>query len=186
LFKEDGGMRKLVFLGSVDHRGFHRRAGRRLGFLPVLGQSRPALDIDETRNRGFDTVLMTRGAYARALKGGVTSPYPHLRQYVLGRPLTARDPEVTVLADDPVAFVRDLKRGEGGDIWLCGGGEVTGVLWPEVDELVVMVNPATLAAGDGIRFARRNFDPTLFALVSSEHTEKAVVLLRYARSAEDW
>lgn len=84
-----------------------------------------------------------------------------------------------MVAADPVEFVRALKREDGTDIWLCGGGELAGVLWTEIDELVVKLNP--LASGDGIPLARRGFDPTLFSLASAQPMADGVVLLRYTR-----
>jgi dihydrofolate reductase len=45
--------------------------------------------------------------------------------------------------------VRELKRRPGQDLWRCGGAQLAGALLPEIDELVLKVNP--LLAGDGIR-----------------------------------
>lgn len=141
---------------------------------------RQALDFDDVPNRVFDTVVMGRGTYEPALKEGITSPYRHLRQVVFSRSLASVDPLVEVVAGDPVAFVQALKREDGKDIWLCGGGELAGVLWPEIDEAVVKLNPLTV--GEGIPLARRPFAPSPLTLVSARQLREGVILLRYTRT----
>ena len=59
----------------------------------------------------IDTVLVGRRSYEVMLRHGVRS-YPGLRTYVFSRTLKAADyPEVTMLADDGVATVRELVVG---------------------------------------------------------------------------
>ncbi|WP_432547177.1 dihydrofolate reductase family protein [Kineococcus sp. SYSU DK004] len=107
----------------------------------------------------FDTVVMGWNTYTPALAVGIDSPYPHLRQYVVGSPERRTGAEVTLL-QDPVALVRELKAEEGGsDVYLAGGGQLAGSLLEEVDRLVLKVNPLLL--GDGIPlFGRRGHRAT--------------------------
>jgi dihydrofolate reductase len=86
-------------------------------------------------NRQFDAVLMGRRTYEVGLKLGVTSPYPHLRQYVFSRGMEASpDAGVQLVREDAAAAVRELKREPGKDVWLCGGGELAAELFEEIDE----------------------------------------------------
>ena len=95
----------------------------------------------------FDTVVMGRATYAPALQVGITSPYAHLRQYVVSTTLPAgSDPQVTVVPD-PLALVRRLKQEDGAGIWLAGGGRLAGTLLTEVDQLVLKRYPIVLGAG---------------------------------------
>ncbi|QKW17421.1 dihydrofolate reductase family protein [Verrucosispora sp. NA02020] len=89
------------------------------------------------------------------------------------------DPAVEIVSGDPVAFVRDLKQRSGGDIWLCGGGQLAGQLLPEVDELVVKVNP--IVVGSGIPLADRSFDLQHFSLVDATPIGAGVIMLHYTR-----
>ncbi|MFC0002935.1 dihydrofolate reductase family protein [Micromonospora siamensis] len=128
----------------------------------------------------FDALLMGRATYEPALRFGVTSPYAHLQQYVFSRSLAPSDhPDVRIVADDPASFVRELKRQPGGDIWLCGGGQLAGQLLDEVDELAVKLNPVVV--GSGIPLADRGFAPSRFALAGSRVFDSGVVILRYLR-----
>jgi dihydrofolate reductase len=99
-------------------------------------------------NKRFDAVLMGRRTYQVGLAVGVTNPYPHLKQYLFSRTLKeSPDEHVTLVSGDPVAFVKELKKGTGKDIWLCGGGELAATLFAEINELILKVNPVVLGAG---------------------------------------
>ncbi|WP_410643041.1 dihydrofolate reductase family protein [Amycolatopsis sp. lyj-346] len=126
---------------------------------------RPRVGIAaDTPNQRYDTVVMGRGTYAVPLAEGVTSPYAHLRQYVVSRSLSRlADPAVTLVPGDPLALVRQLKTEEGLDIWLCGGGDLAGQLLPEIDELVVKSYP--VVAGGGVPMFSGGFGPRGFTPV---------------------
>ena len=95
-----------------------------------------------------DAVLMGRKTYDVGLPFGLKSPYPHLKQYVFSRTMTeSRSPDVTLVRSDPLEYVRGLKREPGRDIWLCGGGVLAAAVFPEIDELILKVNPVILGAG---------------------------------------
>lgn len=142
---------------------------------------RSALGLPPADGTRFDTVLMGWNTYAVGLPAGVDSPYPHLRQVVV----STRKPDVPVdvqVVDDPIAAVRDLKSREAdGDIWLCGGGRLAAALRPEIDRLVLKVNPVVL--GDGIPLFDRGYDPSAFRLVDSTRYDSGVLVNDYRRSA---
>jgi dihydrofolate reductase len=132
-----------------------------------------------TRSR-WDTVLMGRATYEVGLAEGVTSPYAHLEQVVFSRTLDpAAFPDVTVVGSDPVPYVRELKARPGGDIWLCGGGTLAGVLADEIDRLVLKLNPVT--AGAGVGLLDGTFAPRAWALDAVRAFDLGVVLLTYRR-----
>ena len=103
----------------------------------------------------FDTVLMGRNTYRAAEDAGVTNPYPMLKSYLFSRELKASpDPAVTLISEDAAAAVRELKRGEGKDIWLCGGADLATSMFEAglVDDVIVKLNP--VMAGPGIPLFR--------------------------------
>ncbi|WP_335939140.1 dihydrofolate reductase family protein [Streptomyces sp. PTD5-9] len=177
-------MRKLVYYVAVTLDGRIAGPGGEYDFFPqgderqaaayfswmntlypetVPTAHRAAAGVAEAPNRRFDTVLMGLGSYRPALDHGITSPYAHLRQYVVSSTLDPEiDPAVTVVPGDPLALVRELKREEGADldIWLCGGGRLAGALLPEIDELLLKTYP--VVAGAGVPVVDGVFDPTAF------------------------
>lgn len=99
--------------------------------------------------RHFDTVIEGRASYELGLDAGLTDAYPHLRHLVASSSLAGRDDlPVEVVADDVLGRVRELKAEAGKDIWLVGGGTIAHALLPEIDRLVLKVNPSVI--GDGI------------------------------------
>src|SRR5262245_2497779 len=72
----------------------------------------------------FDTALMGRKSYYQ-----FRSAIAPFNTYVLSRTLTpGRHGDVTVLGDDALERVAELREGAGKDIWLWGGGELFGSL----------------------------------------------------------
>jgi dihydrofolate reductase len=123
------------------------------------GAVRAMLGLDAP-NKVFDTVLMGRKSWELGKALGHTNSYPRLRNYVFSRTLTeSPDPTVEFVSTDPVEKVRELKQEDGLGIWLCGGGGLAQNLWPEIDRLIVKVNPVVIGAGiklfDGADFAVR-------------------------------
>ena len=196
-------MRKLVYYVGVSLDGRIAGPGGEFDFFPqgderqaaayatwvstlypetVPTAHRAAAGVDGAPNRRFDTVVMGLGTYRPALDLGITSPYAHLRQYVVSSTLEPdTDPAVTVVPKDPLALVRDLK-GEADaelDVWLCGGGRLAGTLLPEIDELLIKTYP--VVAGTGVPVVEGAFDPAVFDVAERTAFPNGVTLTRLAR-----
>jgi dihydrofolate reductase len=136
----------------------------------------------DTKFRHFDTVIMGRGTYEPAARIGITNPYAHLRTYVATRTITeSPDPDVTLVADDPIATVRALKAepGEPG-IWLAGGGRLAGALAGEIDELVIKTYPILL--GSGIPMLAGEFATIPFTRTDGLVLAGGAMVTRYVRT----
>lgn len=138
-----------------------------------------ALGIEPPKTR-FDTVIMGWNTLTPALDIGITSPYPHLRQIVASCHPRDVDPAI-ILTDDPLATVRGLKREDGLDVWLCGGGELAGTLLPEIDRLVIKRNPVVFGSGISM-FGGAPYEPSAFALTETRSFESGVVIEEYVAS----
>ncbi|GAA4192130.1 dihydrofolate reductase family protein [Microbispora amethystogenes] len=187
-------MRKLVYYVGVSIDGYIAGPGGEFDFFPmedtlawiideypetVPSHMRAQMSL-EAPNRRFDTVVMGRGTYQPALDAGVTSPYAHLRQYVVSTSTQIGDPQVELVRSDPIGLVRRLKQEEGGDIWLCGGGTLAGALLPEIDELIVKSYP--VVAGDGISAFTGAFRPTPFTPARSRSFGSGTTVTWYDRA----
>lgn len=186
-------MRKLVYYIATTVDGFIARENGAFDFFPMTGEHLPyiAREYPETipthlrealgahgANRHFDAVVMGRETYAPAASAGLTSPYAHLRQYVVSSTMTARpDPAVELISSDPLGAVRALKQQDGMDIWLCGGGSLAAALLDEIDEVIVKINPVIL--GSGIPLFRRPEQPVSLELTDARVFAGGVAIHRY-------
>jgi dihydrofolate reductase len=140
--------------------------------------ARAALGVTDPGTR-FDTVLEGRRSYQNGLDAGITNAYPHLRHLVFSRTLgTSPDPDVEVIATDPVEKVKQLKAEPGRGIWLVGGGELAGVLYQEIDELVLKVNPVTALSGIPL-FAGKVTSQRRFTLTDHVTLDSGVAIHTY-------
>ncbi|MBA0050255.1 dihydrofolate reductase [Streptomyces sp. AJS327] len=166
-----------MFLEGEDHGAW---ALSRMPETVPTAYRRLVPGLAERENVRFDTVLMGRGTYERGLRDGAASPYAHLRQYVLSRSLEkAADPAVEVVSRDAVDFVRELKREDGMEIWLCGGGKLAGALREEIDELVLKVNP--VAIGSGVPLFDAEYSAWPFTTIGGRVYDSGVAVMSYAR-----
>jgi dihydrofolate reductase len=129
-------------------------------------------------NRCFDTVLMGRRTYEIGLKEGISNPYPQMKQYVFSKTLRdSPDSAIELISSDPLAFVGELKQQSGQDIWLCGGGSLATMLFPEIDELILKVHPILL--GSGIPLFSGVIQQASLELTDSKIYNNGFMLLHY-------
>jgi len=191
-------VRKLVYYVGVSIDGYIAGPNSEIDFFPLADDIlswivecypetlpthfRVQIGVDDgAPNQRFDTLIMGRGTYQPALDIGVTSPYPHLRQYIVSTTLPEiTDPSLRLIREDPGKVIRELKRREGMDIWLAGGGKLAGSLLAEIDELIVKQYP--IVAGAGISIFDGRFRPTLFELVGLRRFKSGSFVAGYQRN----
>lgn len=163
---------------SDDHVAHMTRA-----FPEVLPtHARRQLGCDDAPNLRFDTVIMGRATYQPGLDQGFPDPYAHLRTFVATRQGGLPTPGTVERSADPVETVRALKA-EDGDlgIWLCGGGQLAGVLAGEIDELVIKVYPVVAGSGRPVMAGR--FDPAGFTQTDERSFASGCVQRTYTRTS---
>lgn len=191
-------MRDLTYFVALSLDGFIAGPDEEIDFYPttpayaewmtaaypdvIPSHLREAAGVADVPNKHFDTVVMGRGTYGPALREGIASPYAHMRQYVFSRTLgEPRDPGVEIVATDPVAKVRELKAEEGLlGIYLAGGGQLAGLLLPEIDKLIIKKYP--VVAGSGIPAFAVDFQPTQFVLTGCQTFDNGCAVLSYDRA----
>jgi dihydrofolate reductase len=100
----------------------------------------------------IDTVVMGRKTWevAAAQSGGKGGGMRGTKAYVFSRTLKDIDAQgVELVADDPGAFVRSLKRAGGKDICVLGGGDLARSLFAAgvIDEVGANIHPVLLGSG---------------------------------------
>jgi len=170
-------MRKLSYYIASTVDGFISHADGSLeGFLM---EGDHAKDFFESL-QAYDTVLMGRETYDLGRKFGVTNPYPAMEQYVFSRTLKeSPDPAVKLVSENAAGLVRELKSGQGKDIWLCGGANLATQLFAEglIDEVIVKTNPVVFGSGKPLFTGRVKL--TALELVDKKFFNNGVVVLRY-------
>lgn len=191
-------MRKLTYYAAATMDGFIAAEDGSVGFFPVGGDHGPAIRAQypetlptkvrelygiSSANVTFDTVLMGRKTHDFGVKTGVSSPYTHLRQFVVSATLPeSPDPNIELISSDPLARVRELKREPGLGIWLCGGGVLARELLPEIDQIFLKRYPVVLGSGRPLFGTGDRIDPVIFRVTTSRMFNSGVAFVKYSRS----
>ena len=96
----------------------------------------------------IDTVLWGRKTYD--LVKGRMPAYKGVKNYVFSRTLKeSADQGVELINGDAAEFVKDLKKQEGQDIFVMGGGELAKSLFEAdlIDEVGMNIHPVLLGSG---------------------------------------
>lgn len=186
-------MRELVYLVAISLDGYIAGPGGDVSCFPSSGDHIDALvrELPETlpgpmlealgvtvTEPRFDTVVMGWNTYAVAYDHGIADPYPHLETVVFSRSRPSAEAPVRVTSANPRELVRELKSKAGRSIWLCGGGALAAELAPEIDRLVLKVNPIVLGGGVSLLGAGP-VEPRGWALESTRAFGSGVVMSAY-------
>jgi dihydrofolate reductase len=171
-------MRKLIYHVASTLDGFIAHEDHTIdGFV---SEGEHVTDYLESLRNDYDIVLMGRRTYEFGFQFGVTNPYPWMKQYVLSRSMeSSPDPNVELVSQNIIDFVKKLKEETGKDIYLCGGADLAGRLIGEglIDEIVLKLNPVVF--GTGITLFSGAIKQTDLELAGSKVYSNGVVLLRY-------
>ena len=132
----------------------------------------------------YDTVIMGRKTYEFGYQYGLQPgqpAYPHMRHYIFSNSLQfdAAHEQVRVRPPD-LNVIRELKQGDGTDIYLCGGGAFAGWLLENqlIDRLKLKLNPLIL--GRGVRlFGKSTRSHRLTAIDSQRFEDNGLEIITY-------
>lgn len=139
-------MRKLKLYIATSLDGKIARKDGNLDWLPDLSSEDYGFDRFMA---GIDTTLMGYRTYQVCLGFG-DWPYKDKNTYAFTRdPSKSCIPEVSLVSQNPVDFVKELKAKPGKDIWLIGGGEINSLLHNAglIDEYIIAYIPVILGEG---------------------------------------
>jgi dihydrofolate reductase len=133
----------------------------------------------------IDAAIMGRRTYdvAKAMGGGGFGG--EMISYVMSRSLPGGERDgVTFTRESPVALVARLRKQEGKDIWMMGGGELArGFLREDlIDVLYLGVVPVLL--GEGIPLFPGGFPQRDFELLENKTYSQGLIALTYKRKRQ--
>lgn len=133
-----------------------------------------------------DTTIQGRSTYDQILGWGIDFPYADKKNYVITREKGIENTEhVEFITEDHTAFIKELRKQEGKDIWLVGGGHVNTMLMNEglIDEIIVFVMPMILSGGIEMFGGLPN--ESQLELIESKSYETGAVEIKYAFKSDD-
>ena len=142
-------MRKVTFGGANSLDNYFARKDHSVDWLMWSDE---AGEMMSNYWKNVDTILMGRKTYEVALKKskGKSQMYPGMKSYVFSRTLkTSTNSGVEIVSDDAAGFVNKLKRQEGKEICLMGGGDFARTLFEAklIDEIGFNIHPVLLGSG---------------------------------------
>jgi dihydrofolate reductase len=172
-------MRKLKYHVASTPDGFIAHTDHTVdGFL---GEGEHVTDYLASLKSDYDIALMGRRTYEFGFQFGVTNPYPWMKQYVFSHSMErSPDPNVELVSENIIEFVRELKMESGKDIYLCGGANLAAKLFAEglVDEIILKLNPVLF--GYGIPLFSGTAKQSDLILIGSKVYESGVILIHYS------
>ncbi len=143
-------MRKIVYYVAVSIDGYIEGPDKSLEKF-VHEPSIVDFYLNDLNN--FDTTIMGRNTYENGYKYGLESgkaAYPHMQHYIFSNTLNFDNPDENVHVVKPdFQYIHELQKGQGTDIYLCGGGLFAGWLLDNelIDVLKLKLNPILLGGG---------------------------------------
>ncbi len=128
----------------------------------------------------IDTTIQGSKTYEKVKSWDIPFPYPEKKNYVITRQQDLSDTEhVTFVKNNHIDFIKSLKKEEGKDIWLIGGGLINTMCFNEnlIDEMYIHIIPIIIPEGIGL-FGSIPIESQM-KLLDSKTYSTGVVELRY-------
>ena len=130
--------------------------------------------------KSIDTTIQGYKTYELILNRGIEIPSTDKKNYVITRKQhLANTKHVEFIKENHVDFIKQLKKQEGKDIWLIGGGQINTLLFNEnlIDEMQVFVMPIVIS--NGIELFELMPNERMIKLIEAKSYSTGVVELKY-------
>lgn len=128
-----------------------------------------------------DTTIQGYSTYQKILSMGIEFPYADKKNFVLtSKNKLVSTKYVEFIDENHIEFVNLLKKGEGKDIWLIGGGKTNTWFLDNnlIDQLIIFVMPIII--NGGIDLFEFNPVQKLLNLTDTKKYSNGVVRLTYS------
>ncbi len=131
----------------------------------------------------FTTVIMGKNTYEFGFQYGVIPglpAYPHMEHYIFSESASYPNKhDLVKLVPRDITIVQKLKKDQGGDIYLCGGGIFAGWLLKNemIDLLKIKLSPVVFGAG--VKLFGPSTKKVKMELLQEEKHDFGMMLLTY-------
>ena len=144
-------MRKIIFALAASLDGYIARENGDVDWLKMEDLIEGAAESREFFN-SIDTIFFGRKTYQKGLEMGADGGggFGSIASYVFTRTAQKSDDQnLTFVSENVREFVENLKRQDGKNILLMGGGEIAKTFFEEnlIDELIIGIQPVILGKG---------------------------------------
>ena len=173
-------MRKIIYYVAMSLDGFISGVnGDISGFVgDGNGVAKYLADLAD-----YDTVIMGKNTYEFGYRFGLQAgkpAYPHMTHYIFSNSLTFDNPDPKVLVR-PIRIeeIDKIKKQNGTDIYLCGGGQFAGWLLDnkQIDILKIKLNPLLL--GKGVRIFGNQMGDFKLELIETGRYDNGLQIMTY-------
>lgn len=177
---------KLFIASSID--GYIARKDDSLDWLDSFEGEAPEQNQEDYGYlkfiSGIDTLVMGSSTYKVVMGMGVEWPYKEDSYIVSHGNVEINSPKTYLLdANQLEKKIDELKKKEGKDIWLVGGGKLisTFLNMNLVDEMILSIIPVLLGSGIPL-FPIQEHSDLKFQLVESQSFKSGVINLHYKKT----
>lgn len=127
-----------------------------------------------------DSVIMGGRTYRDILNMDVIYPYESKTSYVITRnKISSPKGNIHFITNNVIEIISDLKKKEGKDIWLVGGGEIVSMLlnYDLIDEMIITYIPVVLGTGKPL-FPETKKESN-WKLINSQSYDNSVLTVEY-------
>lgn len=139
-------MRKVIFGGASTLDNFLARTNDAVDWI-LWGEEAAAVMAEYWAR--FDTIVMGRKTHEVAMRQGHGGGYPGVKTFICSRTLPESSDQGVIVHRDAVELIRGLKKQEGKDICLMGGGDLARSLFEAdlIDEIGLNIHPVLIGSG---------------------------------------
>lgn len=170
-------MRKVTFSAACSFDGYIAGPDEAVDWL-IMSDDAGAILADLWA--GVDAILLGRKTFEFQARSGAGFGSQAMQTYVFSRTLAEAPKGATLVRDDAVEFVGNLKDRDGGGIFVMGGGELGSALVEGgvVDEISFIIHPLLL--GGGVPMFRPMARRVQLRLTESREIARDCLFVRYA------
>ena len=171
-------MKKIKLYIAVSLDGYIARTDGSLEWIAEMHHTKRADHGFNELMESVDTVIMGGKTYHEFIGYQVEWPYKDKTTYVISHHDTNLNEtdHVIFLTDDVFKRITALKKEEGKDIWLVGGGKLISMLlnWDLIDEMQIYYVPVIL--GDGVALFGDKTNMSKWEVTKCERLGKGVMI----------